>query len=382
MKIIELECGDFDTGWKFSPIKLDRLNLFVGASGAGKSKLLNWLFDIANKAANDTPHAMQGYWRVVYEHADRKFVWEYESKPHPQVAPNSITRELVKEILSDQRETILIERDSDRFVFNGAELPKLSSTASALHTLREDPAVTPAHAGFRRIMRRHFFGDELGLAGAFQEVPANTQEIFKKTKSLEKVWGQNLSLGVRLSLLKQSLPDTYKAIVETYKSIFPFIKSCDVVDLSQLSGPNIPIKMPGRIVPMFAIYETKSKKPIPYVDMSSGMQKVLLIVTDIAMLPGGAVYLIDEYENSLGINAINFLPTFLLEEQRDNQILITSHHPYLINAIDVKSWFVFHRAGTQVTIKPGTELEKKYGRSKQALFTQLLNDPFYAEGIE
>jgi predicted ATPase len=112
------------------------------------------------------------------------------------------------------------------------------------------------------------------------------------------------------------------------------------------------------------------------------MQKVLLIITDVVTLPGGAIYLIDEYENSLGINAINFLPSFLDEQRGDNQVVVTSHHPYLINAIPIDNWYVFNRIGTNVRIKRGTELAEKYGRSKQTLFNQLLNDPFYTEGVQ
>ena len=112
------------------------------------------------------------------------------------------------------------------------------------------------------------------------------------------------------------------------------------------------------------------------------MQKVLLIITDIQMLPNGGVYLIDEYENSLGLNAIEFLPTYLLELEKDMQLFITSHHPYIINKFPVKNWYVFHRTGYEVKIKYGEELVTRFGISKQQAFTKLINDPFYTEGKE
>ena len=40
----------------------------------------------------------------------------------------------------------------------------------------------------------------------------------------------------------------------------------------------------------------------------------------------GCVYLIDEYENSLGVNAINFFPSVLFEAASKSQFIITSHH--------------------------------------------------------
>ena len=109
------------------------------------------------------------------------------------------------------------------------------------------------------------------------------------------------------------------------------------------------------------------------------MQKVLLIIADIITLPKGSIYIIDEYENSLGINAIDFLPEFLDAHGTDIQFLITTHHPYLINSMPMKKWRVFHRNGSRVSIKDGAEFEEKYGKSKQKAFVQLINDPFYTD---
>jgi AAA15 family ATPase/GTPase len=107
------------------------------------------------------------------------------------------------------------------------------------------------------------------------------------------------------------------------------------------------------------------------------MQKVLLIVTDVLTLPKGSIYIIDEYENSLGTNAIDFLPQFLTDHGENGQFFITTHHPYLINSMPMRTWKVFRRQGGKVSIKSGEEFEEKYGKSKQRAFIQLINDPFY-----
>ena len=108
------------------------------------------------------------------------------------------------------------------------------------------------------------------------------------------------------------------------------------------------------------------------------MQKALLIITDIMTLPKGSIYMVDEYENSLGINAIDFLPELLDDHGANSQFFVTTHHPYLINNMPMKTWRVFHREGSKVSIKSGEELERKYGKSKQQAFVQLINDPFYS----
>ena len=133
--------------------------------------------------------------------------------------------------------------------------------------------------------------------------------------------------------------------------------------------------------PVFSVREKYVGKWIPINELSSGMQKVLLIITDIMTLPDGAIYLVDEYENSLGVTAIDFFPSLLNTLSNDVQCIVTSHHPYLINAVPVDNWLVFHRRGSKVKIRYGKHNVEIYGKSKQEKFIQLLNDRFYSEGV-
>jgi len=103
--------------------------------------------------------------------------------------------------------------------------------------------------------------------------------------------------------------------------------------------------MPGK-TPVFCIKEKSINKWVECNQLSSGMQKVLLILTD----------------------------TFLF--------IITSHHPYIINKIPVENWFIFHRQGSEVSIRYGDWPKERFGKSKQQAFIQLINDPFYNKGIE
>ncbi len=136
-------------------------------------------------------------------------------------------------------------------------------------------------------------------------------------------------------------------------------------------------------MPVFALREKYNNKWIPLNEFASGMKKVLLILSDIFILPEeGCVYMIDEYENSLGVNAINFFPSVLLEGTTESQFLITSHHPYIIGNVPVKDWIVLHRKENTVHVKQGAELEERFGKSKQKAFIQLINEPFYIEGVE
>jgi len=179
-------------------------------------------------------------------------------------------------------------------------------------------------------------------------------------------------------MLSQYFKDTYDRICKEFINVFPFVSNYDV-----LNAEDFGLHLPG-IVPVFAVKERHMGETwIPLDQLSSGMKKVLLILTDIFTMPeNGGVYLLDEYENSLGINAINFFPSILFESGTKSQFIITSHHPYIIGNIPVKSWIVLHRKGKEVLVKQGAEIEERYSKSKQKAFVQLINDPFYTEGIE
>lgn len=109
------------------------------------------------------------------------------------------------------------------------------------------------------------------------------------------------------------------------------------------------------------------------------MQKIILILVDLEIIPDGFVYLLDEYENSLGTNVMDFLPDYLdtILSEKQIQLLVTTHHPYLINKVDTIDWYIFNRKGRHVSIQYGEENIERFGRSKQERFTQLINSDIY-----
>ena len=65
--------------------------------------------------------------------------------------------------------------------------------------------------------------------------------------------------------------------------------------------------------------------------ISSGMFKSLVHISELYLSTDGTLFLIDEFENSLGINCIDELTTDILQSGRKLQFILTSHHPYIIN---------------------------------------------------
>lgn len=358
-----------NAGWRFSKISLGRTNLFVGVTGSGKSRLLNTIFNISSFVSNDKAFR-EGTWDIVFEIDGKQYQWEYQGETDG--LENKIIFERLSSIDEKNNRTIIFNRDAEGFFFDNLKLPKLSKSSTGIFLLKDEDVITPVHAGFGKILRRNFFGSELQDSCAITNMP---HEILTKLGN-KKEWGnvaKEMPLNIRLYILKEKFKDKFDVIVSEYKSIFPSIEDFTFIDgskyLATTNKSNIPV---------LAIKERHVDLPIPLHELSSGMQKVLLILTDVLTMHEGSIYIIDEYENSLGVNAINFLPGYLAEYGGKLQFLITSHHPYLINNMPVSSWHVFHRVGSEVTIKSGEELQKKYGKSKQDAFIQLLNDPLYS----
>ena len=351
--------------WEFQDTKLNNVNLIVGASGSGKTRYLNSIFNISSFVVHGQPFR-SGHWKLTIKTDAYEYLWEYDGREYDG-GENQIQKETVKRKRIGLQEEFenLIDRTSDTFSLYGDKLPRLQRDKPGITLLKEEDKIGPLYETFAKVQIRKFHDEGLRDALSLQDVSQELINLSKSEDGILSLWKQQPLLSARMFLLKEKFPEKYKLAVETFQQVFPSIKEC-----------YMSIKPPGQ-VPVFSIKENKIKGKIPVFELSSGMQKVLLIIADIITLPKGSIYIIDEYENSLGINAIDFLPEFLTTHGKDIQFLVTTHHPYLINSMPMKKWRVFHRNGSKVSIKDGAEFEEKYGKSKQRAFIQLINDPFY-----
>lgn len=376
MKILSYEAGGAsENEIHFSKMKFGKLNLIVGNSGAGKTRLLNTIFNGALLVTQKDKFYI-GFWDVTLEHNSVKYRWILETGKDDDEGEPKIIKESILSY-DGEKETILVNRSLDSFEFNGNELPKLSHKESSIALLQDEELIKPIYEALSSIMRRNFSGADLEQETSFQSLPQSVLKKIKKTKSLKDLFHSNLNLSCKLYILSEVFKETYDKVCAEFIATFPFVSEAKLLEADRFG-----FHYPG-IVPVFALKEKFNNKWIPLNEFSSGMKKVLLILSDIFILPEeGCVYLIDEYENSLGVNAINFFPSVLFEAASKSQFIITSHHPYIIGNVPVKDWIILHRKGNAVHVKQGDELEEKFGKSKQKAFIQLINYPFYIEGIE
>lgn len=307
---------------------------------------------------------------MEFETEGHLFLWKYDGHAKKNGEPIHMFESL-SEIDKNDGVSTIFERNSDGFFFEGARLPKLGAKNLGINLLKEEDAIKPAYSGFRLLMRRSFSGRELDDASAISAYPyALANKLSEqRRKSLGDVHFSALSLNGKLYILKKFFPRIFESIVARYRSVFP-----DVININiGAAGRHLGVAIDA---PLVLIQERNVQSPTQIGDISSGMLKVLLMLADIATLPRGSVYLVDEYENSLGVNAIDFFPEVIIDSDHI-QFMLTSHHPFLINRIPVDDWLVFSRKGSDIRVTFGDVLSERYGSSKQQRFVQLLNDPLY-----
>ncbi|RLC21316.1 MAG: hypothetical protein DRI57_02625 [Deltaproteobacteria bacterium] len=374
MKIISYEYKQSgETEWKFSKVELRNMNLLVGDSGTGKTVFLNTIFNLASIAFTSEP-LLYGHWRITFEQDKSVYHWEIEAEQFS----NGKTL-LMMEHLSQETENgniPIIERKGDLFKFSGKEIPKLSRENTSIFLLREEEQIKPLHRGFGNISRRNFSENALNENIRQESISANFSD---EQTYLLKLRDLDAGVNLKLYFLSREKPEIFQILCDYYTEVFPFIEKVEIKDLKELKPY---MEATGMFTPVFCIKEKYVDHWIPADQLSSGMKKVLLVLTDVCIFPEEGIYLMDEYENSLGINAINFFPSFLADIETDKQFIITSHHPYIINKIPVENWFIFHRKGSEIKIRYGRENVERFARSKQQRFIQLINDPFYNEGVE
>jgi hypothetical protein len=375
MKIISYESNAGPNDLHFPKMYFSKLNLIVGDSATGKTRLLNTIFN-GGMMAVQRDKLFVGFWDITLEHQNQLYRWVIQTGG--EKGDEKVQSEKIAKLRENGEEEVLVLRTPSTFIFADKELPLLGPRETSITLLQEEDLIKPLYLGFSSIMRRSFFGPDLEMAGALGSVPQIFLEKIKKSRNKDDLFPLGLGLNGRLYILSQYFKDTYERICKEFMTVFPFVLNYDLLNAEKFG-----FYSPG-FVPVFAVRERHMGETwIPLDQLSSGMKKVLLILTDIFTMPeNGGVYLLDEYENSLGINAISFFPSILFESGTKSQFIITSHHPYIIGNVPVKSWIVLHRKGKEVLVKQGDALEERYSKSKQKAFVQLINDPFFTEGIE
>lgn len=355
--------------WKFEQIDFkNNLSLLVGVSGAGKTQILQGIDTLKDIVNGDTINGL--IWNVEFEVENQTFFWSGEfsivknGKRSYKASENDDKNKsiLLREEVIDNNRTILIKKNQNEAYYNTIKLPKLSSHQSLIYTLREEFNVTKIQNAIHKIIYRNHTTTE-SVFFRRSEIPF--QELKNKVRTLNEIKNSDENIRVKLYLsIINELP-VFELIKNNFINIFSEVEDIKINFLAK--EPKT--KDFFESLPFISIKDSYSKKWILEDRMSSGMLRVLIHLSEIYLSPKNAVILIDEFENSLGVNCIDILTDSLLHDAKDLQFIATSHHPYIINNIPYEYWKIVTRKGGE--IKTHNAFEFNLGKSKQKAFLQL-----------
>ena len=365
MKIKSLTFINHKTGWNIKDAQFDNTTLLVGASGVGKTQMLRALQMLSHIA---TGYSFEGIeWAISFSQNGKEYQWTGEFGLASYQDPLNFTGEgmypIVKECLMEG-ETVLIQRSKSELWYRGKETVKLDSCTSALSLLKEEECVNSPAEAFNQVYELDV--DE--ILPAFNIV---SNELLANDQTLDYIKKRRLtSMESNLYLLKKNKLPEFKCVSDTFISIFPLVEEIDFTLIRE--SENV-------IYTNLHIKEKGVHTPISYSNMSSGMRKTLSQITALTLAKDGDVILIDEFENGLGVNCIDLLADLVRNPDADVQMIITSHHPYIINTIPTSQWKVVTRNGSDVSIHNASELNIGT-HSHHDAFMQLLQTNAYKTG--
>ncbi len=278
---------------------------------------------------------------------------------------------------------VLVRRTEDEFQFLQTSLPRLKQTESAITLLRDETAISPLRTALSRFI---FSEASEGSTRIFVVDPPRLEQGRQACKSLSSLKEYSkLPLIAKAFLLQEDYREEFNAIKDQYARIFPTVSDIRIgriVDFDlNLLGEEFPPYLANSAFTL-GVKEFGLEDWITTARLSSGMSRTLFHLFELALAPTGTVVLIDEIENSLGINCLPQVSDHFLERSRDLQFIITSHHPYIINDVPMERWRVVTRKGSVVTVHDAGSIRGLQTHSAQDRFTLLINLPEYQEGVQ
>ncbi|GCA69329.1 hypothetical protein MiYa_00854 [Microcystis aeruginosa NIES-2519] len=381
MKLLRLSYQDLASGLSIDSCEVfPDLNLLVGISGAGKTSILKAISNLKRIANGESINGVK--WDVellTNDHVRYHWLGEFEVRKarslikieEDEVNSNdgenkvSIIRET---LLKDQE--VLIARNQEVIEFKHSKTPKLPSYLSCIELFNQEEDVFPVRQEFNKMV---FNPLKFNISSSTLDKILRDYEY----TSLSELQSSQLPISDKLLITYKKYPDTFEIIKRKFLDIFPQVEDLKIEFLEPFKLGDIGMLV--SLTPIFLledlpriqIKEKNSHVWIVEPNISSGMIKSLMFLAMIELSPDGSVILIDEFENSLGVNCLDTLTEDLLVNYRDLQFIITSHHPYIINNISPAYWKIVTRKGGVIQVHNAADFH--ISKTRQKAFIDLIN---------
>lgn len=388
MRIISLEAFNTRNRVKINKIDFHPFTLLVGASGVGKTQILDALTKL-KKISNGRKVKVSGFeWELKFEEAEVQYSWSgkfseieqelEEDRENPFVdmfKPINGEDELKPKVIFEKfyiNDDLVVSRDGEDIFFNGEEIVKLDPYESALNLLKQYPEIAKARKALSKInilSQRAFDPRFFGFLRRQKEVDVEITD-FDALRNIE------IPFQSKLYFCQEHFADRFAEIVDSYCEIFPYVE--DVKILMHRPEPGS-VSIVGYTI---SIKEKGVDNWIHQHSLSTGMLKSFMQIAYLNLCSDGTVFLIDEFENGFGVNCINDITEVLINSNGAVQFIITSHHPYIINNVPLDNWKIISRKASEISAYDPEYFNLK--ESNHEAFTKLINLDiyYYGAGIE
>lgn len=357
---------------KIKEMKFDKFNALVGVSGAGKTTIIRAINAILNIASGNSEPS--DTWKISFLDDEKNEIkWEgsYSKNIDFDEKGNEIS-ELIKEKLTKNGKEI-VQRNKNKIMYNGNKLPVIDKYKSLIYVLRDDPIVSQIYKSIKSIviiLNNSTGHSHTGATAIFSS--KSIENIKKKINNnkeniLQILNDEKANCRKRIFFIhKYRRDDIFEDFLFTYTNIFPDVK--DIIPEIKRSSSNerdsstlhIKLKMTSGIL-------------VEQFEISSGMFKTMMILSELMFGNKKSPIIIDEIENSLGINCLSEITSEL--KSAENQVILTTHHPQIIEDTDPKFYRIIKRTGGVITSDPAKVITNS--SSHHDRFIQLINSPQY-----
>lgn len=375
MRIKSFEFKDLKTGWELEKLEFQRLNLLVGASGVGKSMILRNLLSVLDY--KNVSEKNPAEWNIEIDSEETSYQWsgktnsgiagtafknfsKYDLLRHKE--PSTFANELISINGSAIAKRVEIDYMKHEIYYSNNKIPNLNKLQSLLETISEKEM-----DDFRKTLEEYvnLSNARMGIFSLLAlplDNPYAREDIVPNYSSWQgDIFKFNEEVDIRtLYYLQNSNDSRFFDIAQDFLDIFPNIHNIEIKAFAE----------PHYTEYVLFITEEGVDHPIPAEDISQGMRTTLAHIITLHLAPENSVILVDEFENSLGVNCLDAVVDLINNNERNIQFILTSHHPYIINNIPMKNWKVVLREGAKVRAVDAEELG--LGKSKHEAFNQLI----------
>ncbi|WP_052960014.1 AAA family ATPase [Photobacterium angustum] len=290
---------------------------------------------------------------------------------------NEISELLEEKIIIDGK--VILEKKDDKTIFSDSSLPKIDKYKSNFYILRDNEVLTPLYQSMQSIIMIH---NDSKPHMSEVSTPLLTDKSLKKVSdffdvnkdaSIVDYCDKYNDIDCRSKIFFAKKYDSLKFedFLFVYTSIFSNVESILTKEIEA-----IPRKGSSKVHHGFQIsLKLVDGTIVKQSNISSGMFKTMMLLSDLMFSSKNTVFLIDEIENSLGVNC---LPDIIQEIKAANfQCVISTHHPKIINDISPSNWLIVHRDSGVIKTSKATDIENS--SSHHDKFIQLINSCIFRD---